>query len=290
MHNRTSTRKGDAVKEWLQKGTALVSRFLATKPSTHASSMSYYSFLSLIPVLAISISLVSLIGISRQDVTAFFGALVPNAVNDLATTLVNEAYAQSATAFSLSSLTLLYSASKGVRALRTGLNAVYGRSETRSFVRVCIISIFAVIVLGVLFAAMTYLVFSGSVIHTLAMSFPGLKEHDSFMTSMDLLATLGIGVLSLTAFYTFLPAGTRRFVAQLPGAAIAGLAFIALSFGFRVYVEHFSNFTVIYGSIATVALLLFWMYLIYYVMLAGAYINCCLAERALRNSSVRTTR
>ena len=89
----------------------------------------------------------------------------------------------------------------------------------------------------------------------------------------DLVGTLALGVLLIALCYTHLPAGRRRLKLQLPGALFALVGCGALSFGFRMYVDHISNYTVLYGSIATIAMLLFWMYLVFYIVIAGGFIN-----------------
>lgn len=272
------------LKNTLLKGGALWSKFSEAAPGTHASSMSYYTFLSLVPMLAICISLVSLTGVSAQNAIEFFCSIVPDALSGIVRTLVEEAYNQSGLAISLSSLTLLWSASRSAKALRAGFNAVYSQNENRNAVQVIIISIIAVILLGALIAATMYLVFSGSVLRALSKLVPGFHEQDTVVIFVNSTATLVLGTLALTACYTFLPAGKRRFLAQLPGAVCAALATGALSYGFRIYVDHFSNYTVLYGSLATVALLLFWMYLLFYILLAGGFVNCRLAEHAKSTS------
>ena len=105
------------------------------------------------------------------------------------------------------------------------------------------------------------------------------------MEFLEAAALLIAGVLALALCYTWLPMGTRRFSAQLPGAACALIGCAVLSYGFRLYVDHLANYNVIYGSLATVAMLLFWMYLIFYVLIAGAFINRHLQERALAAES-----
>ena len=52
-----------------------------------------------------------------------------------------------------------------------------------------------------------------------------------------------------------------------------------LSFGFRVYVDWFADYTVLYGSIAAIAMLLFWMYFVFFILVAGGFINR-LAQRS----------
>ena len=101
----------------------------------HASSIAYYSFLSLVPLLALCISLISIVGIDEQEVYTFLMALFPDAFNGLIASLVTEAYKQSGLAFSVSTLSLVWSASKGAKALRAGLNAAYGEKRTETISR-----------------------------------------------------------------------------------------------------------------------------------------------------------
>ena len=90
---------------------------------------------------------------------------------------------------------------------------------------------------------------------------------------------MGIGTISLTACYAFLPSGRRHFISQLPGAVVTTVACAVLSFAFHVYVDHFCKFTTLYGSIATVALLLFWMYIVSLILIACGFLNRLLDER-----------
>ena len=252
---------------------AKLQEFATVGASTHASSIAYYTFFSIVPLLALCISLIMMVGVGKQDIFHAIDAVVPDALHDLVHTIVSDAYDRSGLAFSLSTLSLLWSASKGAVALRAGLNAAYNEKETRSAIAVAVISVVAVIVVGVLIAAAMWMVFGHSVRQTLANYLPGIQNHEIVLEVMDLTVTLVIGVLLIALCYTLLPAGYRRFKSQLPGAACALVGCGALSYGFRVYVDLVGNYTVLYGSIATIAMLLFWMYLVFYIVIAGGYIN-----------------
>ncbi len=248
--------------------------------ATYASSISYYMFLSLVPLLAICIALVSLMGIDRQVVYDLVAPLIPDAMKGFVVTLLSDAYERSGLAFSLSTVSLLWSASKGAKALRVGLNAVYAEQETRGAVAVVIISILAVLSIGVLFAGTMWLIFGNSLLHALSQFVPDIKMHGSVLEIADLVATIVAGMLVLALCYAHLPAGRRSFRAQLPGAACALVGCAVISYGFRLYVDHFANYTVVYGSIATVAMLLLWMYLVFNILIAGGFMNRYLLEKA----------
>jgi len=262
----------------LTKARSIWKEFAAVGAATHASSIAYYTFLSLVPLLALCISLVSLVGISEQEVYSLLTAFVPDALSDLAHALVTDAYDRSGIALSLSSLSLLWSASKGAKALRVGLNAAYAERETRNAVVVVGISILAELVMGILIAAAMWLVFGNSVLRALSQHIPGLQEHDAVLEFADLVGTLAAGMLIIALCYTHLPAGSRRLKGQLPGAVFSLVGCGVLSIGFRVYVDRVANYTVLYGSIATVAMLLFWMYLVFYIVVAGGFVNRHLQE------------
>lgn len=265
--------------DWLREAKRIWYEFSLVSTATHASSIAYYAFLSLVPLLALCISLISFTGISQLDVYTFLTALVPDALSDFVNALVSDAFDRSGLAFSLSTLSLLWSASKGAKAMRVGLNAAYREREERNAVVVAVISIVAVIVMGVLLAATMWLIFGDSLLHTFARHIPSLLNHHTITAFTNIAITVVAGVFALALCYTFLPAGNRRFAAQLPGAAFALVGCGALSLGFRLYVDQFGNYTVLYGSLATVALLLFWMYLLFYILIAGVFLNHRLAQR-----------
>jgi len=267
------------LKEWWHKAQALGESFSKIDAGTHASSIAYFTFLSLIPVITLCISLVSMVGIGEPEITEFFASLVPDSFNEFATSLVDDAFKRSGVAFSLSTLTLLWTASQGIRALRTGLNVAYGTRETRNIVVVVLISVLAVAILGVLLATTMYLVFGGPVMRFIAGFVPGLEQQGDVMNVLNAAVMLAVGIVALGACYTYLPDGSRRFVAQLPGAVLAASACGVLVFGFHVYVDNFCNFEALYGSIATVALFLFWIYLVAFIIIAGAFLNRTLANR-----------
>lgn len=276
-----------ALKSIWAKGKVLAGEFSDVDAGTHASSIAYFTFLSLIPLLALCVSIVSMVGIGEQEVTAFFAALVPEALDDLVAELVSDAFARSGLAFSLSTITLLWSASRGMSALRSGLNAAFAVQEDRNFPTVVVISVVAAIVLGILLAAAMYLIFSGVISRVLSGLVPGVQYQEGLLDFLVAIAVVAMSILMFGLCYAHLPAGTRRFSTQLPGAALAAFGCGALALGFRIYVDNFSNFTVVYGGIATAALLLMWMYFISSILIVGGFVNRMLAEGKLKVSGAQ---
>jgi len=66
---------------------------------------------------------------------------------------------------------------------------------------------------------------------------------------------------------------TQPWHRVLPGAALATVLWFGSTVVFGVYLRHFSNYDVIYGSVATAIALLIWLYIVSVVVLIGAEFN-----------------
>ena len=64
----------------------------------------------------------------------------------------------------------------------------------------------------------------------------------------------------------------------LPGVLASLIAWVALSMLFSLYVEHAANYSVIYGSIGTIIVLLLWLYLSATMLIMGAEFNSVLLD------------
>lgn len=70
-----------------------------------------------------------------------------------------------------------------------------------------------------------------------------------------------------------LPNRKTKLSKELPGAVIAAFGWIGFSIIYSYYIDHFSSFPVIYGSIAAVVFMMLWLYFCMYITLLAAEIN-----------------
>jgi len=74
---------------------------------------------------------------------------------------------------------------------------------------------------------------------------------------------------------------TQPWHSVIPGAVLATITWFSVTIGFRAYLQHFGDFTTIYGSLGAAMALLVWMYLISLMVLVGAEFNALLFPRAM---------
>ena len=64
----------------------------------------------------------------------------------------------------------------------------------------------------------------------------------------------------------------------LPGIALSLVSWLVISIGFSMYVENFGKYSIIYGTLGTVIVLLIWLYMTSYLLILGAELNAALAR------------
>ena len=251
----------------------LIGELNRRKAGTHASSIAFFFFLSLIPLLILYTSLVPRTGISVEEIVSFFMEFVPSGLDLLVDTIVKEAYSQSGMALSVSLFFLVLTASQWTTAIIYGLNAVYEEKESRGLAKMIGISILYTAILMLFISAVIYLIFGGRILKTIQHQIPSLRLSGYTATFVNFLVMLVVGTLFFETVYTFVPAGKRKFLEQFPGAFLEASGLFIFSIAFRIYIDYFNRFTKFYGSLAAIALFLFWLYCIFYLQLAGAFIN-----------------
>ena len=64
----------------------------------------------------------------------------------------------------------------------------------------------------------------------------------------------------------------------MPGVVLAMISWLLVSIGFSAYVENFGSYSVIYGTLGTVIVLLVWLYMTSFILILGAEFNASLME------------
>ena len=173
----------------------------------------------------------------------------------------------------------VWSSSMGMLAIIKGLDQIFQVQETRGYVRLRIMAVVYVILFAaVLIVAAALLVF-GTAIYRL------LTAHASAFTASILLHfKSAAGFVLLFSFFTLLYTGVPRrrvkFAYNLAGAAFSAAGWVVFSTFFSIFVENFSDFS-IYGSLATLVILMFWLFFCMYIMFLGAEVSMWLETSSI---------
>ncbi|WP_429911358.1 YihY/virulence factor BrkB family protein [Glycocaulis sp.] len=254
-------------------------RIIQREVMLFAGGASFFALLGLFPAFAV---LASIYGLIHDEAEAYeqvsrMAEMLPPDVGRFLMNQISLLTTTSSTALTLQGsialLIALWAASRGTKAVITGLNSIAGREGLRSLVRYNFVALMAVLVgIGLLIAANLTVIFVPAVLS------PALEALGLDGGEVGLLinpVTLSVGgmflVLALLYRYVMQRTGETSWAACLIGAATSTVLWMTLSAGFTGYVSAFVNAS-IYGSLGAVIVFLIWIYWAAYVLFFGGAI------------------
>ena len=131
-------------------------------------------------------------------------------------------------------------------------------------------------------AALVLLVFWQSIAVWLVPLFPSFQATAVFIFSFRFLGAAVVFALFFLLLYKVLPNHRVRFSSLLPGAVFSSLGWLVFSRLFSFYIENFSNYASLYGSLTAVVLLMLWLYVCMYILFLGGEVNVWLKQKYSR--------
>lgn len=257
------------------KSKAFLTKYKEDHVSAFAAQAAFFTILSFVPFILFLFTMVQYLPIEREVITKIIVMIVPKETDALVESLITGLYSKvSGTLISATIITALWSASKGILSINRGLNAIYEIKETRNYILLRVISMFYTLTFSILILLLLVLVVFGNSLYRYIIKIAPIvsKIIDPILN----FRYLGTGIILIVFFcitYTFIPNCKLRFRDQLPGALFSTLGWTGLSLAFSIYVDNFSNFSYMYGSLASIMILMIWLYACMNIYLLGAEIN-----------------
>lgn len=256
-------------------------QFSSHHNSAYAAQAAYFFVLSLIPIIILLLTLVQFTPVTEEDVMQAVLQVFPSSVEGLIAMLVTQVYNQSGSIIPFTILMALWSAGKGVLSMTSGLNCVYENTETRNYIFLRIrASIYMVIFILAIVLSLSLSVFGNSISLFINEHVPLLRHVTDLIIRIRTLLILGVLTVFWDLVYKYLPNrknGIKTTMKkQLPGAVFTACGWQLISFVFSIYLDVFTGFSTMYGSLTTIILILLWFYMCMYVILLGGEINALL--------------
>ncbi len=257
------------------KTMALWKRISALQIPMHAGYASYFIVLAVFPALLLALALLRYTGLQIRDLMEVIGDFMPSALLSMAEGVIYRLYKSSSGAIiGVSAITALWSASKGVYGILRGLNAIYGVSEDRGYVYTRGISVvYTFFLMVILVLTLVLHVFGNSLISLLALAERPVLSFIGEIIDFRFFFLLILQSLFFTLMYMKLPNRRNRFLDSLPGGVLASIGWMVFSDLYSIYVEKFSRYASIYGSVYTIALSLLWLYCCLNILFYGGVLN-----------------
>lgn len=236
----------------------------------------------------------TLLGLAARSATgiydkllAYMGLVVPKSALGLVMQVFHQTTTHSNSGkFTFGLLATIWSASVGISAVQDATNAVYKITERRSYLKARFQAILLTLLLTCTVTLSLASMFAGDFVTT----WLHVNVHQHFVSDTTVLFVRVCGwilatvflALSFAAVYYWAPdLRKRQWHWITPGATLGVTGWLIISIGFRMYLHYFNTYSVTYGSLGALIILLMWFYITGLMLLLGAEFNSELEAAAM---------
>jgi len=250
-----------------------------------SAQLAYFFLLSLFPLLIFIFTLLPYLPIQHHDFLGSIREFAPPQTMELIEKNVNYVMNnRNGGLLSFGVIGTIWSASNGIHALVRAFNKAYNVKESRSFIVSRGMAILLTVGMIVVFIVAVLLPIFGREIGVLLFSYLGFtKEFLHIWDMLRLAVSALILFLIFTGLYWIAPNVKLRCRSAFPGAGFATVGWILSSYALSFYVSNFNNFSLTYGSIGAIIVLLIWLYISGFIIIIGGEINAFYSEKNKTN-------
>lgn len=248
----------------------------------HAAELGFYFLFAFFPTLLCASSI---LGFAARSAHQFYDKLLDymavviptSAMGTVLKTFNETTAAASSGKLTFGLIAAVWSASVGISAIQDTLNAVYNIEDSRSYLwaRIQAIGLTILLTIVVTLGLASLLVsnyFANLATEDISQHLLGSAAAIAVRMAAWIIAT-GFLILTFAILYNWAPDCRTRWHWLTPGATFGIVGWLLASLGLRVYLHFFNTYTVTYGSLGAVIILLMWFYITGLMLLLGAEIN-----------------
>ncbi|MEH7302602.1 YihY/virulence factor BrkB family protein [Neobacillus drentensis] len=250
-----------------------------------SAQLAYFLLLSLFPLLIVIFTLLPYIPLPHEDMLGMIRDFAPAEAINLIDKNVNEIMNhRNGGLLSFGIIGTIWSASNGINAIVRAFNKAYNVKESRSFIVARGTAIF--LTFGMIFVfilALIIPVFGREIGLFLFSQLGYTTEFIKLWNALSWLVSAIILFLIFTGLYWIAPNVKLKCRSAFPGAAFATVGWIISSIGLSFYVGNITNYSLTYGSIGAIIVLMIWLYISAFIIILGGEINAFYSEKNKTN-------
>lgn len=254
--------------------------------TSRASSISFSFFLAIFPMIIVFFTLIPFIPIEnfQHELLKFIENITPDSTEQIINqTLIDIIQRPRGGLLSITFLLALVFATNGYDSVIEAFNNTYHTMETRSWIKQKLVSSLLFFINGLI------IIISIAILTTGTYIFKFLAEHNFINNDVTFYLLEAVKWIILIAMFFFTisfiyylgPAKASKFRFISAGSSLATFLALGASIGFNYYVQNFSSYNALYGSIGTLLIILVWIYFNSVILLIGFELNASI-QQAIR--------
>jgi len=235
--------------------------------------LSFFFLLTIIPLVTLFVSILTSLNIGSNILNDTIIYSLPDAMQGIINMIItNKTASSNIIIFFVSTLFL---ASNGTDSIIRTSNQMYN-VETSSYIKRKIKAMIMLVVLIVLLIFILLVPVMGDMLINLLnyISFNKISKLIMFIYNLAKFPISFILIFfSVKILYVMAPDKKIKFSQVNDGAFFTTISWLIVTSGYSFYIENFSNYATIYGSISNLLVLMWWVYIISYIFVLGIGLN-----------------
>lgn len=252
----------------------MIYRYFSDGIPQAAAELSYFLLFSMFPLLMFVNSILAQLDITLEGITPVL-EMLPKSLQRLITGYLAQLSGTPSFSPMLIGIGLtLYFLSRAVRSMMRTVNDIYHVEVTRGMVKDVLISLG--ITAGFLISVVCsfVLVVAGrTLLRLLPQAFPNPQAALDVTHDASFWVMIAFIFAFLMLFNRIVPNLHLKFREVWPGALFSLVAWILVSWAFSFYVDNMARYSVLYGSLGTIIVLMLWLYIVSMLLLMGPQLN-----------------
>lgn len=264
-----------------QVTSELFRRFFIHHVGRDSAALSYYTLFAIFPLLILISLLVGLLHVNIESASAFLSQMIPaDVVGVIENYLHYISGLRSPRILWFCMVFSIWFPMRAINSLTRSIRKSFGRGNPESPLKNQFFLFLAALVLILEISFSLLLIVIGRRVLEFAARFITLSAGFITLWNYGRFAILFVMILlSLSSVYSLAVGRRLSWRDVLPGVLFSVGAWTLFSVAFSYYVEHFGNYSILYGSIATIVVVLLWLFMTSIVLILGAELSAILTQR-----------
>ncbi|MCD4788517.1 MAG: YihY/virulence factor BrkB family protein [Bacteroidales bacterium] len=251
--------------------------------TSRASSIAFSFFLAIFPMIIVFFTLIPFIPIEnfQETLLNFIENITPASAQDIIRTTVTDIINRPRGGLlSFTFILALVFATNGFDSIVEAFNNTYHTIETRSWLKQRLISTLLFFIISLIIIISIVLITTGSVFLKFLFEKHILNSELSFylLEIVKWIILIAMFFFTISFIYYLAPARASKFRFISAGSSLATLLTLIASLAFNYYVQNFSSYNALYGSIGTLLIILIWIYFNAIILLIGFELNASIQQ------------
>ena len=237
-------------------------------------NIAYSLCVSIIPIISIIIYLLSSLNITESSINSTILEVIPKTLIDF----IEPLFSADASANQIITIAIsIFVITNGCNTIIATSNTVFGIESDITIKRVVKSLVLAILLVLLLAFMLIVPLFGRTIINIVGMFFSFIKEHESVINTLYSLLQMPVSLLvmyfTIKLMYVMAPDDKIKGKYVTKGALFTTVSWLLVTMMFSYYINHVANYNLVYGSLANVVILLFWLYILAYIFVIGLFLN-----------------